>query len=254
MGISACLLTKNEGGKIEKCLENIKDYVDEIVIVDGLSKDNTIEIAKRYTDRIFQKEFSGSFAVERNYSIEKSKEDWVFIVAPDELPTESLLIKLRELINENKYDAYSFIRNDVKPDGEVLDMPCGHPEINVLLAKRDKMRFYGAIHERAVVFGRIKFIPEVVYHHRGYMVNYPPEKEERFRKIAETAKERDQGLDLSRWFLIRRGLRLIIHYYFNMLIGMGLYKKGLSGLLLSIKYTKSFVFFGVSQYKKQGQI
>jgi len=252
--ISACMLTKNEEENIERCLENIKDYVDEIVIVDGFSEDKTVEIARKYTDKIYQKEFSGSFAVERNYSIEKSNGNWVFIVAPDELPEKSLLVKLRELTNQNKYDAYSFLRKDVIRSGEVLDLPCGHPEIDVRLAKRDKMRYYGAIHERAIIFGKIKFIPEIIFHYRGYTVDYPTEKEERFRKIAETAKERDQGLDLSRGFLIRRGLKCIIQYFFNMFIGLELYKKGLRGLLLSIRHTVRFTFYGVSQYIKQGQI
>jgi len=252
--ISACMLTKNEEENIERCLQNIAPYVDEIVIVDGFSEDRTVEIARKYTDKIYQKEFSGSFAVERNYSIEKSTGEWVFIMDADEVCEKSLLGKLRELTNQNKYDAYSFIRKDVMPSGEVLDLQFGYPEINVRLAKRDKMRYYGAIHERAVVFGKVKFIPEIIYHHRGYTIDYTPEKAERFKRIAETAKERDQGLDLSRWFLIRRGLKLIIQYFFNMFIGLKLYKKGIRGLLLSIRYTIRFTFYGISQYKEQGQI
>ena len=254
MRISACILTKNEEKNIERCLQNIAPYVDEIVIVDGFSEDRTIEIARKYTDKIYQKEFSGSFAVERNYSIEKSTGEWIFIVAPDEVCEKSLLVKLRKLTNQNKYDAYSFLRKDVIPNGEVLDLPCDFPEIDVRLAKRDKLRYYGAIHERAIVFGKVKFIPEIIYHHRGYTIDYTPEKAERFKKIAETAKQMDQGVDLSRSFLIRRGLKQIIQYFFNMFIGLGLYKKGIRGLLLSVRYTIRFAFYGISQYKKQGQI
>ncbi len=252
MKISTCILTKDEEEKIEKCLQNIVPYVDEIVIVDGFSEDRTVEIARKYTDKIYQKEFSGSFAVERNYSIEKSTGDCVFIMDADEVPEKSLLARLRELTNQNKYDAYSFLRKDITPSGEVLESD--YPGINVRLAKRDKMRYYGAIHERAIVFGKTKFIPEIIHHHRGYTTQYPVEKAERFKKISENAKERDQGLDLSRWFLIRRGLKLIVQYFFNMFIGLGLYKRGLRGLLLSITYTIRFTFSGISKYKRHGQI
>ena len=252
--ISACMLTKNEERNIERCLQNITPYVDEVVIVDGFSEDGTVEIARKYTDKIYQKEFSGSFAVERNYSIEKSTGDWVFIMDADEVCEKSLLDKFRELTDQNKYDAYSFIRNEVLPSGYVLELELGYPEINVRLAKRDKMRYYGAIHERAVVFGKIKFIPEIIHHYRGYTIDYPPEKAERFKKISETAKQRDQGLNLSRWFLMRRGLKLIILYFFNMFVGLKLYKKGIIGLLLSITYTIRFTFSGISKYKKHGQI
>jgi len=250
--ISACILTKNEEKNIGRCLQNIAPYVDEIVIVDGFSEDKTVEIARKYTDKIYQKEFSGSFAVERNYSIEKSTGDWIFLMDADEVCEKSLLAKLRELTNQNKYDAYSFLRKDVTPEGKVVEYD--YPEINVRLAKRDKMRYYGAIHERAVVFGKIKFIPEIIYHYRGYTTDYPPEKAKRFKKVAETAKQRDQGLDLSRGFLIRRGLKLIIQYFFNIFIGLKLYKKGIIGLLLSIKYTIRFTFHGIAKYKRYGQI
>ena len=252
--ISACILTKNEEKNIERCLQNIVPYVDEVVIVDGFSEDETVQIARKYTDKIYQKEFSGSFAVERNYSIEQSTGDWIFIMDADEVCEKSLLAKLRELTNQNKYDAYSFLRKDVIPSGEVLELELGYPGINARLAKRDKMRYYGAIHERAVVFGKVKFIPEIIYHYRGYTIDYPPEKEERFKRISETAKERDQGLDLSRSFLIRRGLKLIIQYFFNMFIGLKLYKKGIKGLLLSMRYMIRFTFSGISKYKRHGQI
>jgi glycosyltransferase involved in cell wall biosynthesis len=252
MGISACLLTKDEEKNIERCLQSIAPYVDEIVIVDGYSEDRTVEIARKYTDKIYQKEFSGSFAVERNYSIEQSTGDWIFIMDADEVCEKSLLATLRALTNQNKYVAYSFIRKEVIPSGEVLEQD--YPRIHVRLAKRDKMRYYGAIHERAIVFGKVKFIPEIIYHHRGYITQYPPEKAERFKKISETAKERDQGLNLSRGFLIRRGLKLIIQYFLNMFLGLKLYKKGIIGLLLSIRYSIRFTFSGISKYKSHGQI
>lgn len=252
MKISACMLTKNEEKNIERCLQSITPYVDEVVIVDGFSEDGTVEIAQKYTDKVYPKEFSGSFAVERNYSIEKSTGDWVFIMDADEVCEKSLLDKLRELTDQNKYDAYSFIRKEVLPSGDVLEQ--NYPMMGVRLAKRDKMRYYGAIHERAIVFGKVKFIPEIIHHHRGYTTQYPAEKAERFKKISENAKERDQGLDLSRFFLIYRGITSVIQYFFAVFVGLKLYKKGRRGLLLSVRYTIRFTFYGVTQYKKHGQI
>lgn len=254
MKISACILTKNEEENIERCLQNIAPYMAEIIIVDGDSTDKTVDIARRYTDKIYQKGFSGSFAVERNYSIEKSTCDWVFIMDADEVCEKSLLARLSALTNQNKYDAYSFIRKEVIPGGDVLELELGYPGINVRLAKRDKMRYYGAIHERAIVFGKVKFIPEIIYHYRDYTRDYPAEKSERFKRISETAKERDPGLNVSRSFLMRRGLTLIIHYFFDMFIGLGLYKKGIRGLLLSFQYTIRFTLGGISKYKRHGQL
>ena len=50
--ISLCMIVKNEEAVLGRCLESIKDMVDEIIIVDTGSMDNTKNIAKRYTDKI----------------------------------------------------------------------------------------------------------------------------------------------------------------------------------------------------------
>lgn len=254
MTITACILSKDEEQNIEKCLENIAPYVDEIVVVDGCSEDKTVAIARDYTDRVYQHDFLGSFAVERNYSIEQATGNWIFIMDADEVCEDSLLADLRGLTKQNKYAAYSFMKKEVLPNGVVLGFQSGYPQINVKLARRDKLHFYGAVHERAIVSGKVKFIPKTVYHHRDYMVDYPKEKATRFEEIARTAKDREQGVDLSKWFLLLRGVKLINQYFFNMFIGLELYKKGVRGILLSFQYTIRFAFRGVSEYRRQGQI
>ncbi|MCK9299119.1 MAG: glycosyltransferase, partial [Methanoculleus sp.] len=84
MGISACLITKNEEEALARSLEMISAYVDEIVIVDGQSEDNTAGVAGKYGAVLIQRKFSGSFAIERNCGIERARNDWVFILDPDE--------------------------------------------------------------------------------------------------------------------------------------------------------------------------
>ena len=254
MTITACILSKGEERNIENCLQNIAPHVDEIVIVDGCSKDRTVSIARKYTNRIYQHGFLGSFAVERNYSIEQATGDWVFIMDADEVCEDRLLAGLMDLTKQNKYVAYSFMKKEVLPNGVVLGFESGHPQIQVKLARRDKVRFYGAIHERAIVSGKVKFIPKTVYHHRDYMVDYPKEKAKRFEEIARTSKEREQGVKVTQWFLVCRGIKLIYHYFFNMLIGLELYKKGLRGVSQSIQYTARFAIYGFSQYRRAGQI
>jgi len=254
MGISACLITKNEEEALARSLEMISAYVDEIVIVDGQSEDNTAGVAEKYGAVLIQRKFSGSFAIERNCGIERAQNDWVFILDPDETFESGLLESLRDLASSPKYDAYSFLRHDVLPDGTVLETPCGHPEIHVRLAKRDRLRYYGAIHEKAVVDGRIRFVPKAIYHHRGYFEDYPAEKKERFEAIGRNASEDLQGMEISSRALLVRNVKLVFHYFRNMLIGMGLYRKGPAGIVRAIRYTWSFASYGLRQYVRLGQI
>ena len=253
MSVAALVLTRNEEENIKRCLDNIAPYVDEILIIDGNSTDKTVEIASEYTDKIYSREFSGSFAVERNYGIDNLTSEWVLIVDADEVWDKYLLKRLPILTNQEKHDAYSFLRYDIPPDGKILDLEYGYPNINVRLARKDKLRYYGAIHERAIIFGKTKFIPEVIYHYRDHIVDYEGEKAKRFKEISDTAKNRNQGIELSKTFLVVRGLRIIFHYFFDITFGLNLHKRGIKGILLGLQYTLRFAAGGLLKYKRDGQ-
>ena len=66
--LSLCMITKNEEKNISRCLDSIKDIVDEIIIVDTGSTDKTIEIAKSYGANIYHYEWNKDFSKARNVS------------------------------------------------------------------------------------------------------------------------------------------------------------------------------------------
>ena len=66
--ISAIILTYNEEKNIQACLDSVKDFVQDIFIVDSFSTDRTLEIAKKYTDKIFQHEFE-NYGEQRNWAL-----------------------------------------------------------------------------------------------------------------------------------------------------------------------------------------
>ena len=83
--ISLCMIVKNEERVIAKCLESVTKLVDEIIVVDTGSVDSTIEIAKNYTDKIFNYTWDDDFAAARNFSISKASNDWILVLDADEL-------------------------------------------------------------------------------------------------------------------------------------------------------------------------
>ena len=254
MTITACILTKDEEKNIGDCITTLARYVDEILILDGCSTDKTVEIAERFKCylsiplTVIQKEFSGSFAVERNYLIEKAHGDWIFMLDADEIPSTELLRRLKEFVATTKYDAYSFLRKEVLPGGVMLGFECGYPQLNIKLSKRDKMRFFGAIHERAIVDGQVKFIPEEVYHNRGYTTVDDWREQKRFAEIAKDATNRDQGMEPTKSFLILRGLKIVVRYYFDMLLTLRV------GIFKSFSYTLRFAFGGLGKYRRAKQL
>lgn len=84
VSISACLIVKNESENLDTCLDSITGFVDEIIVVDTGSSDNTIEIAKKYSDKVFEFEWIDDFSAARNYSISKASSDFILIIDADE--------------------------------------------------------------------------------------------------------------------------------------------------------------------------
>jgi len=75
--ISLCLITKNEELFLEQCLNSVKDLVDEIIIVDTGSIDKTKEIAKKFTDKIYDFEWCDDFSKARNEFFKYATKDWI---------------------------------------------------------------------------------------------------------------------------------------------------------------------------------
>jgi glycosyltransferase involved in cell wall biosynthesis len=87
--ISACIISYNEEDKIEDCLRSLVPVVDEIIIVDSLSTDRTLEIARKYTDKIYEQIFLGHIE-QKNLAVSKAENDWILSLDCDERLTDEL--------------------------------------------------------------------------------------------------------------------------------------------------------------------
>ena len=99
---SVYIICKNEEKHIKRVLESVKDF-EEIVIVDSGSSDNTLEIAKTYTNKIFHQDWLG-FAKQKEFAKNLCSKDWVLNLDADEQITEQLKKEIIEIIEENKID------------------------------------------------------------------------------------------------------------------------------------------------------
>lgn len=90
--ISICIITKNECDTLRQCLTCLKPYADagkhEIVVVDTGSMDNTVEMCKEFTDKIYYFEWINDFSAARNYAAKKASHDWILCIDSDEFVTE----------------------------------------------------------------------------------------------------------------------------------------------------------------------
>ena len=73
--ISVCMIVKDEEAVLKRCLSCVKQFADEIIIVDTGSMDSTKEIAKRYTEKIYDYVWNDNFSEARNFSFSKANMD-----------------------------------------------------------------------------------------------------------------------------------------------------------------------------------
>lgn len=112
IAISCCLIVLNEEKHIKNVIDNVKSYVDEIVIIDGGSKDDTVKIAKGLGAKVFIRKWRDNFGDQRNYAIKKAKGDWILTIDADEEYSLNFLNNIRKLIRSKKYDGYAVRRRE----------------------------------------------------------------------------------------------------------------------------------------------
>ena len=94
--ISIFIICKDEERIIESCLKQASKVADEIVIVDSGSTDNTLEICKKYTDKVFHQDWLG-FGKQKNIALEKCTNEWVLSLDADEVLSDELITEIENL-------------------------------------------------------------------------------------------------------------------------------------------------------------
>lgn len=101
MEISVCIITKNEAGQLDKMLAMLSQYPFELVVVDTGSSDNSIEVARRYSESVYEYEWNNNFSDARNYSIGKARNNMILVLDTDELPVDIDYKKLVAMAQNN---------------------------------------------------------------------------------------------------------------------------------------------------------
>lgn len=103
------MIVKNEEELLPQCLESVRDFVDEMIIVDNHSTDRTLAIAKRYGADIYRSSQKSDNSYLRNIYLKKAKCDWIFTLDADERIAKKDIPKLITLTRNKKVMGYSFI-------------------------------------------------------------------------------------------------------------------------------------------------
>ncbi len=142
--LTLSIIVKNEEKYLKECLDSVKGVVDEIVLVDTGSNDNTINIAKEFNAKILNYKWNNDFASARNFALENSSGDWILYLDADERLSGKSIKELKNLIRNQKQEAYHCI---IKNIDEVGNRPSVMKYVR-LFPNDKRIRFKGKIHEQ----------------------------------------------------------------------------------------------------------
>ncbi|MEK6867716.1 MAG: glycosyltransferase family 2 protein, partial [Nanoarchaeota archaeon] len=160
--ISLCMIVKNEEEWLQRCLDSVKGFVDEIIIVDTGSTDNTKEIAEKFRAKLFDFKWTDNFAEARNFSISKATGSWILWLDADETIAKKDHSILKKLVAEEQFPIIVLEQrhytNDIKNplfkkvDQLYLEEARGflghYPTLITRLFKNNVgLQFEGAVHE-----------------------------------------------------------------------------------------------------------
>ena len=103
--LSVIVITRNEAHNLDDCLLSVKDWVDEIIVVDSHSTDETVAIAQRHGAKVFQPQGWPGFGPQKNRALDQASCDWVLSLDADERVTDALAAEIRHVLASGKSGA-----------------------------------------------------------------------------------------------------------------------------------------------------
>ncbi len=229
--LSVYIITKNEADRMIRCLESVF-WADEIVVVDSGSTDDTVKIAKTYTDKVFKREWKG-FVKQKNEALELTSGDWALNIDSDEIVSEELRHSIEEALNiDIPEDINGFIiTRKVNYLGKWIYHSGWYLEHKLRLTRKGKGKWIGdEVHEKLeVTGGRAEKLEGVLYHTPYRSISDHLKIIDRYSTIGARTLYKSGGRFRLLDLLIRPPLR-----FFKMFVLKSGFLDGVHGIILGI--------------------
>ena len=164
--LSVVILTKNEEENISACIQSLKGWADEIIVVDDMSADQTVKIAQAMADKVVIKKMDVE-GTHRNWAYAQARNSWVLSLDADETVTPELKEEIAGVLPGTEHACFSIpLRNFI---GKTWVRHGGwYPAAKVRLFKKDKFKYEDVVvHPRAIVDGSCGHLKSDIIH-KGY--------------------------------------------------------------------------------------
>ncbi len=185
--LSICMMVKDEEKNLEKCLDALSPMLEkpdvELIIVDTGSTDKTVDIAKKYTSKLYFHQWQGHFSDMRNITISYAKGEWILILDADEVILD--VIKLYNLLNNSIIDSFNTVIVKIKNYTSLGQ----NPGYTILPQERvfrndGSFRYEGSVHNQPKYKAPL-YNSDLYFDHFGYLFSINKElKEKKFKRTA----------------------------------------------------------------------
>lgn len=236
MTLSAVLIAQDEERTIGKVLSSVKDIVDEIVLVDSGSSDNTIDIARQFGANVISQKWLG-FAAQKNFALSHAKSEWVLSLDADEIITPGLAQEIRDVLKSDggKVDGYRIAR--LMHVGEDAIAHGGfYPDKQLRLFKRGKGEFNDRlVHESVVLDGVVRDLDHHLLHMSYRDVEHFKSAHEKYARLAAKEALR-KGVSAAKTSALNLYLHPLWTFFYRYVIRRG-FLDGPLGLQMNLAYS-----------------
>lgn len=203
--ISACYIVKNEAKNLAKSIKSLKNQVNEIVVVDTGSTDNTTTVARKLGAKVYSFPWQDDFSKARNFALSKAKGDWLILLDADEYFTAKTVGNIRQVIRQAQ-QADAILIQMVNYDVDKAEIQDYFYQLRIVRNQRG-LHYEGKIHEELRLSdGKpmrfIRILPKMLeIYHTGYASSVSRQKLERNLMLLQQAVDNGQSeADLARYF------------------------------------------------------
>ncbi len=164
-GVSVSITAYNEENNIDGVLTSVS-FANEIILVNSESEDNTVRIAKKYTDKIFTRKNTPNLNVNKNFGFDQASCEWILCLDADEvIPPETADEISKIVTSETEYNGYYIPRKNYY-FGKWLKYGGNYPDFQLRLFRKGKGKFPEKhVHERIELDGKTGKMLNPIEHH-----------------------------------------------------------------------------------------
>ncbi|MEK7580962.1 MAG: glycosyltransferase family 2 protein [Patescibacteria group bacterium] len=249
MKISVVISAYNEEKMIEDCLKSLKILADEIIFIDNTSKDNTVQIAKKFTKKIFVVTNNPVMLnTNKNFGFQKATGDWIISLDADERLTSELSREIREAIKSKNIFGYEIPRKNII-FGKWIQHSIWWPDYNLRLFKRGSGKFpQKHVHEKLAINGKVSQLKNPMIHYNYQTVSQFIKKMDNTYTESEVDNFIASGKSIY-WF---DAIKMPANDFFKTFFLEKGFNDGIHGLVLSmLQAFYSFVVFAKIWERKE---